>query len=161
VYLRSTTNPDDPEDQPRDPSLFIGRVGANEGQTYGAPFPDSLTIPDDSLEKEKILKCEVGYAFLPKAWGKGYATEALKAFVEAYLQPKKFWNPRFEKVYLHGVTGGENLRSRRVLEKAGFRLNGIHRWDGADVFIGGKMQPPEVFVYSLGPTVGVPGARVA
>lgn len=157
VYLRSSTNSDDGEDQFRDPSLFIGRVGASEGQTYGTLFPDSLTIPEHVLEKEKILKGEVGYAFLSKAWGKGYATEALKAFVEAYVQSRGFWNPRFEKVYLHGVTGGANLRSRRVLEKAGFRLNGVHRWEGPDVFIGGGMQPPEVYVFSLGPSVGVLG----
>jgi RimJ/RimL family protein N-acetyltransferase len=103
-------------------------VGAKECQEYGTPFPDNLTIPKDVLEKEKILKFEVGYGFLSKDWGKGYAPEALKAFVEAYLKPRGFWNPPFERVYLHGVTGGANLRSRRVLEKIGFKLNGIHRW---------------------------------
>jgi RimJ/RimL family protein N-acetyltransferase len=140
--------------QLRDPSCFIGRVGVKECAEYGAPFPDNLTIPKEVLEQENILKLEVGYAFLSKAWGKGYATEAMKAFIEAYLERHGFWDPPFERVYLHGVSGCANLGSRRVMEKVGFKLNGIHRWNGPDVFIGGAMQPPEVAVYSLGPSVG-------
>jgi RimJ/RimL family protein N-acetyltransferase len=129
-------------------------VAAHECLEYGPPFSDNLTIPKDVLEKEKILKLEVGYAFLSKAWGRGYAPEAMKAFVEVYLKPRGFWNPPFERVYLHGITGGVNARSRRVLEKIGFKLNGIHKWDGPEVFIGGAMQPPEVCVFSLGPSAG-------
>jgi RimJ/RimL family protein N-acetyltransferase len=128
-------------------------VGAKECAEYVVPFPDNLTIPKDVLEREKILKLEVGYSFLSKAWGKGYAPEALKAYVEAYQ--KRFWNPPFERVYLHGVTGEANLRSRRVLEKTGFKFNGIHRWDGEEVFIGGAMQPPEVCVFSLDPSAAI------
>jgi RimJ/RimL family protein N-acetyltransferase len=103
------------------------------------------------LEKEKILMFEVGYSFLEKAWGKGYATEALRALVEAFVKPRGFWDPPFDRVYLNGVAGSANTASRRVLGKVGFRLNGIHRWDGPDVFIGGVMQPPEVCVYSFVP----------
>jgi RimJ/RimL family protein N-acetyltransferase len=126
-----------------------------ECSEYGSPFPDDLTIPTDILEKEGILKLEVGYAFLSTAWGKGYATEALKAVVEAYLKAPGFWDPPFKQVYLHGITGNANSRSRRVLENSGFKLNGIHRWDGPEVFIGGAMQPPEVCVFSLGPSTVV------
>lgn len=107
------------------------------------------------MEKEKILKLEVGYAFLSKTWGQGYAPEAMKAFVEVYLKSRSFWNPPFERIYFHGVTGGANVRSRRVLENIGFKLSGIHKWDGPEVFIGGAMQPPEVCVYSLGPLAGI------
>jgi RimJ/RimL family protein N-acetyltransferase len=155
VYIRSSTGPRESPDQLRDPSRFIGRVGVKDCQEYGAPFPDNLTIPDDVLEKEKILKLEVGYAFLSKAWGKGYAPEALKAFVDTYLKRSDFWSPPFERVYLHGVIGETNSRSRRVLERTGFKFNGIHRWDGPDVYIGGAMQPPEVCVFSLGPLTGI------
>jgi RimJ/RimL family protein N-acetyltransferase len=130
-------------------------VGVGKCSEYGPPFADNLTITEDILEKEKILKLEIGYSLLSKAWGRGYATEAMHALIDAYLKPNGFWNPPFERVYLHGVTGPANLRSRRVLEKAGFKLNGIHRWDGPDYFIGGAMQPPEVCVFSLGPSVGI------
>jgi hypothetical protein len=152
VYIRLPTEPDESETQVRDPVNFIGRVGAKECAEYGPPFADNLTIPKDILENEKILKFEIGYALLSKAWGKGYATEAMKAFVEAYLNSRGFWHPTYQQLYLHGVTGGANHRSARVMEKTGFTLNGIHRWDGPDVFIGGAMQPPEVHVFSLGPS---------
>lgn len=155
VYLRSTTNSNDSLDELRNPSLFIGRVGVRECGDYGPPLSDDLTIPKNILERERILKYEVGYAFMTKAWGNGYATEAMKVFVEAYLNSSSFWNPPFEQIYLHAVTGGGNPRSRRVLEKIGFKRNGIHRWEGPDVFIGGAMQPPEVWVYSLGPSAGM------
>src|ERR1700753_164779 len=78
----------------------------------------------------------------------------MKAFIEAYQRSRAFWNPPFERVYLHAVTGGANIRSRRVLEKIGFKLNGIHKWDGPEVFIGGAMQPPEVYVFSLDQSTG-------
>jgi RimJ/RimL family protein N-acetyltransferase len=152
VYMRSPNHADESQCRSRDPSRFIGRVGARECLEYGAPFPDSLTIPKDVLEKGKILQFEVGYSFLENAWGKGYATEAMKALVAEYVKPRGFWNPPFERVYLLGVAGCANVPSRRVLEKVGFRLNGIHRWEGPDVFIGGAMQPPEVCVYSLDPS---------
>ena len=153
VYIRSPTDADDTESHVRDPSLFIGRVGIKECGEYGPPFSEDLTIPKDILEKSKILKLEVGYAFLSKAWGKGYATEAMKGFVEAVVKARNFWSPSFERIYLHAITGEANTRSTRVLGKVGFKLNGMHRWEGPDVFIGGAMQPPEVCVFSLGPLV--------
>ena len=155
VYLRSPTDSGESQSQLRDPSRYIGRVGVTDCQEFGAPFSDHLTVPKDILEREKILKMAVGYALLSKAWGKGYATEALKALVEEYLKPRGFWNPPFEKVYLDGVAAVANLRSRRVIEKLGFKFKGIHRWDGPEAFIGGAMQPPEMCVYSLGPSAGV------
>ncbi len=150
VYSRSPTDSGESQSQLRDPSRFIGRVGAHECLNWDPPFSDNLTISKDVLEKEKILKFDVGYGFLSKAWGKGYATEAVKAFIEAYLKGG-FWNPPYERVYWETFTGVANARSRRVLEKIGFKLNGIHKWDGPEMFIGGAMQPPEVCVFSLDP----------
>jgi len=59
---------------------------------------------------------EVGYGLGPASWGKGYATEALKALVEF---------ARAEGVIkeLQAQTSAKNEGSRRVLEKAGF----LHR----------------------------------
>src|ERR1700743_1084033 len=77
-YSVYTHPPNESQGPSRDPSRFIGRVGVRECSEYGTPFPDSLTIPKDVVEKEKILKLEVGYALLEKAWGNGYATEAMR-----------------------------------------------------------------------------------
>ena len=54
---------------------------------------------------------EIGYAFRPDCWNRGYATEALKAVIPALLADG--WQT---------VTAGyfeENAASRRVMEKAG------------------------------------------
>jgi RimJ/RimL family protein N-acetyltransferase len=148
VYVRA---PDGAPSRPRDAARFVGRVGAGECREYGAPFPDRLAAPADPAGRGRILRCEVGYGLLERAWGRGYATEALRALVRAYVGARALWSPPFERVHLLGVTGAANAPSRRVLEKVGFRLNGVHRWEGEDVFIGGAMQPPEVCVYSFDP----------
>ena len=155
VYLRSDDKFGDSQGQNRDPDRLIGRVGAMECVEFGVPFADELTIPKDVQAKEKILIYQVGYAFLGNAWGKGYATEATQALLETFMNSRSFWNPPFEQVYWKTATGVANSRSRRVLEKLGFKLKGIHKWDGADAFIGGAMQPPEVCVFYLGPLPAV------
>ena len=53
----------------------------------------------------------LGYVLLKQAWGKGYATEAVRRFLA--LMPHR---PLFADVAPH------NVASRRVLEKNGFRL---------------------------------------
>jgi RimJ/RimL family protein N-acetyltransferase len=55
---------------------------------------------------------EVGYAFLPEAWGKGYATEITQKAIE-YL------NQNFKEREIVAFIQADNLNSRRVLEKSG------------------------------------------
>ena len=57
---------------------------------------------------------EIGYRFIEKHWGKGYATEAGKAFV-AYA----FNEMKVEALYAYADEGNEN--SRKILEKLGLR----------------------------------------
>lgn len=57
---------------------------------------------------------EIGYRFIEKHWGKGYATEAGKAFVDYAFNEIKA-----DAIYAYADAGNEN--SRRILEKLGLR----------------------------------------
>ena len=56
--------------------------------------------------------CEIGYGIGSGYWGRGFATEAVKRFIE-YC----FCEKGFKKVYASFFTGNE--ASRRVMEKCG------------------------------------------
>ncbi|MEX0287668.1 MAG: GNAT family N-acetyltransferase [Flavobacteriaceae bacterium] len=73
-----------------------------------------------SLAPARYKLATIHYSILPKFWGKGYATEAVKALL-------KFC---FEGLGLHRIEAGcaiENLASIRVLEKVGMRQEGRKR----------------------------------
>ena len=61
---------------------------------------------------ETETSCEIGYGIGSGRWGKGYATEAVRRFLE-YL----FEERGFQTVYASFFTG--NDASRRVMEKCG------------------------------------------
>tara|TARA_B110001452_G_C15124742_1_gene391997 strand:+ start:78 stop:620 length:543 start_codon:yes stop_codon:yes gene_type:complete len=72
-----------------------------------------LTEPEAVNGKFNIY--ELGYRFIPKFWGNGYATESAKAFV-TYA---------FEKMQLksiYAIADATNKSSLRVLEKVGFKI---------------------------------------
>lgn len=58
---------------------------------------------------------DVGYRFIPKYWGKGYATESAKAALEYAFNTMKL-----NKVI--GTCHEENKASRKVLEKCGLQF---------------------------------------
>ncbi|MRX68114.1 Protein N-acetyltransferase, RimJ/RimL family [Flavobacterium resistens] len=58
---------------------------------------------------------EIGYRFIEKHWGKGYATEAGKAFVDYAFNEMKV-----KALYAYADAGNEN--SRRILEKLGLQF---------------------------------------
>lgn len=68
---------------------------------------------------------EVGYHISREYTKKGYATEALKAFLQEMMPVKKL-----DKV--HGICVSENIASRRVMEKCGFKkeYEGAGRYQG-------------------------------
>ncbi len=55
---------------------------------------------------------EIGYAFLPEYWGKGYATEIAKELVEIAFEV-------YQLIDIIAITLPDNKASRRVMEKAG------------------------------------------
>ena len=68
------------------------------------------------------FKADVGYVLARPHWGKGYATEALRAVVEWALGQRGI-----QRVW--AVCDMENPASARVMEKAGLRKEGIlRRW---------------------------------
>lgn len=58
---------------------------------------------------------EIGYRFIEKHWGKGYATEAGKAFID-----HAFSEMKVEAVYAYADEGNDN--SRKILEKLGLQF---------------------------------------
>ncbi|CEL04065.1 hypothetical protein ASPCAL05197 [Aspergillus calidoustus] len=62
----------------------------------------------------------VGYMLHPDAWGKGYATEAVRAVVEAWWSLPRAWEFADERVF--AATKCANVGSLRVLEKVGFEV---------------------------------------
>jgi len=81
------------------------------------------------LELEEV-SWEIGYHIAKDFTGKGYATEAVKAFLPAMA--KKF---NIKEVY--GICLAENTASVRVLEKCGFTqiYQGLGNYQGKEVKI--------------------------
>ena len=145
IYPRSDVEEDVSKDGSK--CAVIGFARITKPVTYGTPMADHFGIPDEAVAKAKLLVMEAGYALLPKAWGKGYATEALNVVVDAYEKCRSLWSPPYDQVSFRAITGETNPQSCRVLEKSGFKLAGRHGWEGPDVFLAGAWQPPRVMVF--------------
>jgi RimJ/RimL family protein N-acetyltransferase len=63
---------------------------------------------------------EIGYFFVPSERGKGYGTEAVQLMVDYLFLLKSI-------VRIQAMTNIRNKASQRVLEKAGFRIEGTVR----------------------------------
>jgi len=73
-----------------------------------------------TLSADRFKLGEIYYKLLPASWGNGYGTEAARGLI-------KFG---FEKMGLHKIEAGvatENIRSVKVLEKAGMKREGLRR----------------------------------
>jgi [ribosomal protein S5]-alanine N-acetyltransferase len=93
----------------RESGLLVGEAGL---------FPLSPDGPDVAL----------GYAFGARWWGRGYATEASRAVVA-----EAFGELGMDR--LVAITREANLGSRHVLEKLGFRMEGVrHVWGAEQLF---------------------------
>jgi RimJ/RimL family protein N-acetyltransferase len=73
-----------------------------------------------SVESRLQGRLTLGYALAPEVWGKGYASEASRAIVDASFLLTN-------AIEILATTRLENVASRRVLEKCGFVHQGVGR----------------------------------
>jgi RimJ/RimL family protein N-acetyltransferase len=80
------------------------------------------------IKRDSLKDVDIGFAFLPKYWGQGYASEAASAVMDygrATLGLKR----------IVAITSVDNDSSAKLLEKLGFRFEGMLRLanDSAEV----------------------------
>lgn len=118
--------------------FISGAYSGSQGNPPEYPTPCGVFLkrqPADGDQPEKLIGSmgftpgsdinyrmwELGYFFTPSAWGKGYATEAVGAYVRWMFAT---W-PQLLRV--QASTYAFNDRSGRVLEKCGFVREGFRR----------------------------------
>jgi RimJ/RimL family protein N-acetyltransferase len=91
---------------------------ANEDWVQLAVLVDGRSIGDVAVGiHDNGRQATIGYTITPAEQGKGYASEAVAAVVDAL----------FTEAHVHRIVAGidpDNVASRRVLEKLGFRYEG-------------------------------------
>lgn len=87
---------------------------------------DSTPVGICGLVKRDSLDCpDVGYAFLPKFTGQGFATESAQAVI-------KYGNDTLNLPRIVGITAPDNESSIRVLEKIGLVRDKMVSHDGIE-----------------------------
>lgn len=119
---------------PSNPTL-VGLVTLIEVDAKLLSLPDELTLPASA--EPNTLMMHLGYHFLPRAWYKGYAAEAVSAVLETCARRPSFWSP-YDRVYVQGIVDDENPASSRVMAKMGIPERGPHTWRGDKVWLGGQ-----------------------
>ncbi|GFF50390.1 hypothetical protein IFM46972_09035 [Aspergillus udagawae] len=105
-------------------------IGDEEGTVIGVLGVVALSPSGDP---------EVGYLFHPRAWGKGYATEALQGFTRAWWElllpgPSLTHDLEADEAFtLVAVTEKTNTASAKVLTKCGWRVVGEDTEDEVEV----------------------------
>jgi RimJ/RimL family protein N-acetyltransferase len=117
------------------PTKFIGFIKLASLNAFSLPLPEELTVP--AADAATTLSAELAYEFLPQAWGRGFATEALEAFFDACKRSTNFWAP-YERVYMRAIVNEENPASLKVMSKVGMKDKGVYVWTGRPVWLAGK-----------------------
>jgi len=117
--------------------IFVSRFKLRDAACFVVTLKNenSTTVPDEYIGHINIFGfdrpfnfAEIAYILDPAYWGKGIATEAVGRVVEFLMKDMK----------IHKIRAGcyaENVSSRRVLERCGFKQEGCLR---DNVMIDGK-----------------------
>lgn len=105
---------------------FLARSDAQWQQWPAGPYLIFLRADDEllgstGLQFENRQQASLGYVLARDAWGKGFASESVGAMVQLA--------EKLRVVRLLAECLSEHLASRRVLEKAGFKLQGTRCCD--------------------------------
>jgi len=141
--LLAGTTPPDVRVAPDHPTEFSTGVAQSVGGGDAAPGPFFLHRADDDVVVGEIGGAfvdagtvEIGYAVVESCWGRGYAGDAVRAYVAAARDV-----PAIERLVAH--TPLDRPASGRVVAKAGFTLTGeiddehegarvrVQRWEHA------------------------------
>jgi [ribosomal protein S5]-alanine N-acetyltransferase len=109
---REVIRPAIEDQQKEERKLFCWIIMEKKGKFIG--------LAGMSLSASRFKMGEIYYKLLPQFWGRGYGTETAKALI-------KFG---FEELQLHRIEAGvatENVKSIRILRKAGMTNEGIRR----------------------------------
>jgi RimJ/RimL family protein N-acetyltransferase len=102
-----------------DAESWIVDVNADmEGETYLITLANGTVIGGCGFDMREGPAAEIGYWLGTRYWGKGYATEAVRALID-----HAFTN--LEHQALQSSVRVTNPGSRRVLEKCGFQWTGV------------------------------------
>ncbi|KLJ06833.1 hypothetical protein EMPG_17668 [Blastomyces silverae] len=105
-----------------------GGCSINPGENASTENPPITMIGVVGTHRSDPV-AELGYIFHPSAWGKGYATEAVSAFVD------RFWLEQPAVNEIEAQVDLENFPSTNVLGKCGFALVAEADEDGERVLI--------------------------
>lgn len=70
---------------------------------------------------------DVGYRFIKRFWGKGYASETAKASVDYGFN-------QLNQTFLYAMADAKNQASIHVLEKSGFKRSGTFDYKGVQSY---------------------------
>lgn len=124
-----------PEIPGRRPGVFVVDL---DGTMIGAVMLERRNLGPADRIRPPAGEADLGYLFLPEAWGHGYATEACAAALAWFADA----NPG-EAVVL--CTQSANERSMRLAAKLGFtEVSRFVRWDAEQWFgewsVGGRLE---------------------
>ena len=100
----------------------IGRWAVIEKKTNNFVGWAGLKLFKENINNHENFY-ELGYRFMQKHWGKGFATEASKAIVDYGFNVLKT-----DKIY--AMTDVNNLASKKVLQKTGLKFIETFDFDG-------------------------------
>ncbi|WP_045456950.1 GNAT family N-acetyltransferase [Vibrio campbellii] len=72
------------------------------------------------VKRDTLTAFDIGYGYLPSAYGKGYAAEAARVVVDFARDEMKIEN-------LVAITNNDNIRSISLLEKLGFQFERVEQ----------------------------------